>query len=226
MKRASKLFSVEDKKQVAEAVAEAERKTSGELVPVVATSSGRYERAEDIVGLCVALVTVAIVWLLFQKTVMETGDWIKHHRLTMGLLPVLVLILAGFATGVGLSVRFPWLKRLFIHEKEMLATVDRAARESFQRLRVSQTEAQTGVLIYVSLFERMVRVLGDDTVANKFTDEDWKSVCRLVTDGLANGRAVDGFIHAIDTTGHLLEKHFPIRSDDKNELSNQLYLID
>ena len=43
MQRASDLFTEEQRKQVEKAVVEAEAKTSCEVVPVVATASGRYD---------------------------------------------------------------------------------------------------------------------------------------------------------------------------------------
>ncbi len=49
MKRASKLFDIEQRQRIEQAVVEAESKSSCEIVPVVATSSGRYDRPEDII---------------------------------------------------------------------------------------------------------------------------------------------------------------------------------
>ena len=58
MKLASQIFNDQERKRVDDAVAQAEKRTSAEIVPVVATSSGRYDRAEDIVGLFVGLIVV------------------------------------------------------------------------------------------------------------------------------------------------------------------------
>jgi putative membrane protein len=66
MKRASKLLSDSDRKKISEAVAEAEKTTSGEIVTTIATSSGRYDRAEDIFGLLVGLVSLGLCWMWFQ----------------------------------------------------------------------------------------------------------------------------------------------------------------
>jgi uncharacterized membrane protein len=56
MRRATDLFDQQQRKQVAQAVVEAEANTSCEIVPVVATVSGRYDRPEDIIGLWLAVI--------------------------------------------------------------------------------------------------------------------------------------------------------------------------
>jgi putative membrane protein len=84
----------------------------------------------------------------------------------------------------------------------------------------------TGVLIYVSLYEHMVRVVGDDAVMEKISREDWEGICRLVVDGMKADNAAQGLTLAIRQSGELLARHFPILPDDHNELSNELILID
>ena len=59
MQQASTLFNEEQQQQVERAVQAAEGLTSCEVVPVVATASGRYDRPEDIVGLWLATLAAA-----------------------------------------------------------------------------------------------------------------------------------------------------------------------
>ena len=63
--RASEIFVDADRERVNQAVREAESATSAEILPVVARSSGRYDRPEDIVGLWFAALAMIIVWLVF-----------------------------------------------------------------------------------------------------------------------------------------------------------------
>lgn len=226
MKRASQLFTEGDRQKIVNAIAEAESKTAGEIVPVVATSSGRYDRGEDLFGVVVALLAVTLAWIFFQDVRPLKGDWTAGFRIVLGLIPVLIITLAGFVAGAAIATRFPILKLPFVSRKEMLEEVDRAAAEAFHRFRIRRTAAGTGILIYISLFERMVRVLGDDTIAEKLKQEDWNKVCSLVTESLAAGRPVEGLSQAILTCGELLSGHFPIQPDDKNELTNELHVID
>ena len=224
MKTASTLFNEQQRQFIAAAVTEAEQGTAGEIVPVVATVSGRYDRAEDLFGLLLGLVTLVVIWVLFQDTT-ETA-WAAGYTPTLGLAAVIAIIVAGFLVGASLATRFPVLRLPFIPPREMRQEVERRAFEAFQRYRIRTTRGGTGVLIYVSLYEHMVRVVGDDAVTEKISREDWEGICRLVVDGMKADNAAQGLTLAIRQSGELLARHFPILPDDHNELSNELILID
>lgn len=226
MKKASELFSGEDRAAIAAAVEQAERATSGEIVPVVATVSGRYDRAEDVVGLLAALLLVGLGWLLFQDVVPLGGDWEQGYTLAFPLLGVLVAIVAGFAGGAALATAFPLLRLPFIPRREMEEEVERRAAEAFQRCRVRATAGATGILVYVSLYERMVRVVGDDAIAAKLDDAAWAGVVEQVTAGMGRGDPVGGLNDGIRRCGELLAAHFPIEPGDRDELPNALVCLD
>lgn len=226
MQKASRLFSETDRKTISAAIADAERRTSGEIVPVVATASGRYDRAEDLFGLLVALAALVMAWLAFQGVHAHQDPWGVRQSVSLGLLPVVVIVLLGFSLGAVLASFCPALRLPFIGTAEMKDEVERAAQSAFRRFRIRGTAGGTGVLIYVSLYEHRVRVLGDETVDGKLSPADWNDVCSLVTDGLRSGRPADGLAAAIRRCGALLEAHFPVAADDRNELGNTLHLVD
>jgi len=222
MRRASQLFSQSDRTAVAEAVRQAEKRTTAEIVPVVATSSGRYDRAEDIFGVLTALVVVAVAWLLFQGV--DVSGWDATTRLTLPV--VLALFVVGFILGSAAATWIPALKLPFIPRREMDEELERSAAAAFQALRVRGTGAGVGVLLYVSLLERRVRVLPDDPVAAKLGPDAWKEVCELVVAGLRSGTPADGLCRAIARCGELLSGPFPWTESDRDEISNELRLID
>ena len=76
--KASALFSEEDRQAINEAVTEAESQTSAEIMTVVATDSGRYDRPEDIVGLFAGLASMIVAWGIFQQDDPTAGD--HHHQ--------------------------------------------------------------------------------------------------------------------------------------------------
>jgi putative membrane protein len=226
MKRASHFLTEEDRKTISEAVAEAEKNTSGEIVPAIATVSGRYDRAEDIAGLALALAAVTLSWTLFQDIRFPEGDWTAGPRIALGLLPCLVIILMGFAAGSALASYVPVLRRPFIARKEMDEEVERRAHEVFARERVRGTTGGTGILIYVSLYERIVRVLPDDAIAGKISQAEWNAVRDLVLDGIKTEHPGQGLTQAVLKCGELLKEHFPIEPGDVNELTNELRILD
>jgi len=222
---ASKLFSAEDRKAVSTAVAEAEKKTSAEIVPVIATASDRYERAEDLVGLATSLVAVTSVWTQFQR-LRPSSDWDGPDELNLRLLYVLAVIVGGWVVGVLLAKGVPWLKRLAVSRRAMTARVLIAAHHAFDSLHAHKTVGGTGVVIYVSLFERRVCIWADRKVSEKIPEAEWKGITEGLIRALRDGTPREGFVEAIRKAGDLLAKPFPIQPGDVNELPNELRILD
>jgi len=84
MCQASKPFSDQQRRQIEEAVAAAEAKASCEIIPVVATVSGRYDRPEDLIGLWLAFLAAVSLWLALPGAA-EQGTWDTLPQLTAAL---------------------------------------------------------------------------------------------------------------------------------------------
>ena len=97
--------------------------------------------------------------------------------------------------------------------------------DAFGSFRVRRTAAGTGILLYVSLFERTVCVLGDDAIAARLEQKDWSEVRDIILKGLGSGRAADALCEAIARCGDLLSRHFPYRAGDVNEIGDELRLV-
>ena len=221
------VITQEQREAVSRAVAEAERGTSGEIVPVLARQSGRYDRAEDICGLVFALAALAFVWLVFQDLQVDDGGWAPRFVPAVGLVGMLVAVVVGFAGGVFVAARFPLLRRPFVPTRQMRADVERAAAEAFFKYRVRRTANATGVVLYVSVYERIVRVVGDDAIATVLTQSDWNEVRDRIIERVRQGEIADGLIAGVESAGRLLRTHFPAADadTDPDELHNELRII-
>lgn len=226
MKKASNYFSDKDKKLIEDAIARAESNTSGEIVPVVASVSGRYDRAEDVFGVLFSLILFSIASLYTQKLTPIAGQWEVEVTSVITLPWALAIIFIGFILGAILATFFPVLRLIFISKKEMQEEVERSAMEAFHQFRIRGTQGATGVLIYISLYEHTVRVLGDQKINDKLNQQDWDEVCALVIAGMKSKQPVDKLVEGIALCGELLAEHFPIEEDDQNELPNTLQLLD
>src|SRR3989338_2249162 len=195
-----------------------------EIIPVVATASGRYDRAEDLFGVVLALVALAAAWLGFQDMSAPAG-WAGTHEAVLGLVSILLIVFFGFVAGAVLATRVPVLRLPFLTRREMQAEVERSAAAAFQQFRVRATAGATGILIYISLYERMVRVLGDDVIAARLGQSDWEALRDLVIQGLCEGEPARGLVRAVEQCGALCAVHFPSQPRDRNELSNALLII-
>jgi putative membrane protein len=222
MVKASKLFSKADRDAIKHAVTQAEKNTSGEIIPVIATVSGRYDRAEDVFGLLFSLACVAIGWILFHTNI-PADSWGSFN---FDLTAILITVFLGFVVGVLLTHLLPSLRLPFIALKEMQEEVDRAAAAAFQHNRLRNTQESTGILIYVSLQEHQVKVIGDDGISAKLTPTDWEHICEAIIQGFKAKDYTKGIIEGINLSGILLAEHFPIKTGDTNELANELVIID
>lgn len=140
MKHARDFFTPEEREKISKAVLEAEKQTSGEIVPVVATASGRYDRAEDIGGLLLGLIALTASWLRYQRILPVEGDWAHGQRLTLGLGWLLLIVVGGFIVGAGITSRVGWLRRLLVSHREKRQEVERGAWEAFGRFRVGRRD--------------------------------------------------------------------------------------
>jgi putative membrane protein len=225
MQQASTLFNEEQRQQVEQAVHTAEGITSCEIVPVVATSSGRYDRPEDIVGLWLAAIAAALVWYLLPRTLNESGTWEGPSPLLQ--VPIILLAVVGsFFLGVVLATHTAWLRRLFTPRQQMLTEVSSRARETFFDKRIHHTQEATGLLIYLSLFERLAVVLGDETVMETVGQDFLDNLCGQLTAGMREGHPTEALCSVIATAGEKMSDPLPRGDQDSNELHDTLVLLD
>ncbi|WP_339729278.1 hypothetical protein [uncultured Gimesia sp.] len=225
MQSAFNYLTEAQQKQVEQAVVEAEKQTSCEIVPVLATSSGRYDRPEDIVGLWLTVITALTLWFLFPRTAGQTGDWGGMPVFIELILAALLLILA-FIIGAVAGSRIGWLRRLFTPRQQMQDEVAARAREIFFDKRVHHTEGGTGILIYISLFEHTAVALADQTVIDKLGQSFLDQVCQKLTEGLHSGDETTAICNVIQEIGEQASTPLPRAEDDQNELHDVLVLID
>jgi uncharacterized membrane protein len=83
------------------------------------------------------------------------------------------------------------------------------ALEVFSRLRVWDTEANNGVLIYVQLADRTVEIVADRGFQGRVSAAEWAAVCRLMEEHFRAGRFQLGSIAGVDAVASLLARHFP-----------------
>ena len=226
MKPASLHFTPEQRKRIDAAVAVAEVETSAEIVPVVATASGRYDRAEDVAGLYLGLALMALTFFLLPDTRPEPGAWDWTPAWVAALLLV-ASVVTGFVVGAAVASRAAWLRRLFTPDVEMRQEVQRSAREAFFDRRVHHTASGGGVLIYVSLYERTAAVLADEAVLDKLGPDALVDLCDLLTGKLRDGADLTtALCDTIAATGDRLAGVLPDAPDDVNEIPDALVVVD
>jgi uncharacterized membrane protein len=92
----------------------------------------------------------------------------------------------------------------------------------FEELGMHRTRDRNGILIYVSVADRQVAVIGDRAIHEKVPDGFWNAVVALLKLHFAAGRRAEGLVEAVHTVAEKLQAYFPLRHDDSNELSNEV----
>lgn len=223
MKKATEFLTKEELATVEAAVVAAEQKTSVEIVPVIASDSGRYDRAEDLTGLWLGMLFMIALWIVWPVRHVESGDW--GAGFPLNYIAWIAALLSGFVAGVFLCSRTPLLRRLMTPRSELAAEVQRRAREVFFDQRIHHTSGATGVLIYVSLFERTVCILADETATKALPSGEITRLCGALTKQLG-GNPAAGLAECIEALGRQLAPALPRESQDQDELANGVILID
>ena len=204
--RADKFFTGDEQERIRQAVIAAESKTSGEIVPMLVTSSARYTEVE-LLGLIAGLFAGMLAEFFW-------GDpWGSHY---FNLWPVLGA-LVGF-----LICRVSTVKRLLSSQHRIADAVHVLALASFTEQGLHYTKDHTGILLFVSLLEHRVEMLADRGINEKVEPGTWDEVVAMIKTGLRSGAACASFCNAIERCGAILATHFPRQPDDKDELSNRL----
>lgn len=219
------LFTPADREEIAQAVREAESKTSAEIVPVVAAASGRYDRPEDIVGLWVGSIALALVWWFWPQPTPQPGDWGETPRWYQ-LVALLGAGLIGFVLGALVASRIGWLRRLFTPHGQMIEEVQARTRGLFFDSRVHHTAGATGLLVYVSLFEHLAVVLGDRAIEEKLGQPTLDQICARLTSALHQGTIAQALATAIREAGDRLGPVLPRLEGDVNELPDALVVLE
>ena len=203
---AERFFTDEEKERIRQAVISAERKTSGEIVPMLVTSSARYTEVEllgVITGLCVGML----------------AEWFWGDPWGSPFLNLWPVIGAFFGF---LLCRIPGVKRLVASKARIAEAVHTMALASFTEHGLHYTRDHTGILILVSLTEHRVEVLADRGINAKVETGLWQEIAGILIEGLKAHNACDAFCKAITRCGEILAAHFPHQPADKDELPDSL----
>lgn len=211
---AARFLSDADRQRITRCVQEVENRTSGEIVPLVKSASFHYPAAALRAALAVSAVVAA-------ATTAAEDVFMPWGTLSLPDLWVFPSVFAAcFLAVFALTSLAPVLKRPFISRAEMTDEVEEAALTAFTRHRLSETRDRTGILLYVSVFERQVVVLGDKGINDKVDRETWQQVVDIVLRGIREGRPADALCEAVTRCGELIALRFPLRAGDTDELHN------
>ena len=120
-----------------------------------------------------------------------------------------------FAVEAALPLRALW------HRKNARAR----ALEVFAQLRVWDTQANSGVLLYLLWADRAIEVVADRGIAALVPASAWESICAEVRDGLRGAQPADAVIAGVVKIGDLLRATLPGEKSTPDELPDDPVLL-
>ena len=212
MKNLAETFlSKADQERVNTAVAAVEKKTAGEIVCMVVSSSYPYAMA-DVLGATTIALPLALLATHFL------GGWLWIGTQNMWLF--LGLFAIFFALFYWVVDHWPALKRRFISQREIDEEVEEAAVTAFFKQGLYRTRDANGVLLFISVFEHKVWLLADKGIHEKVSQTEWDRLVGRIIRDIRHGQRADAICNAIADIGGLLQSHFPVKPDDTDELKN------
>ena len=203
-----KLLTESEQRQVAAAIERIERDTDAELVTVLAA------RADDYTY--ISLLWAGLIALLLPGPVNLVGGWLSAGH----------LLLAQWATFIlcSLLFRLPAITTRLVPRAVRHWRASNLARRQFIELNLHRTEAESGMLIFVSEAERYVEILVDRGISSRLDDSTWQAIVETFTAQVKRGETLQGFLTCIEACGALLTEHLPA-THERNELPDRLVIL-
>ena len=200
-------FSAAENAEITRTIQEVELQTSGEVAVMVVEQSDSYPESRILAG----VLTGSLLALGITDLLLDDSLW--------GFLPLAATfsLLIAWLTGY-----LPLVKRFFIPAARLEEMVREQAVQEFFKQGLYKTRDATGVLFFISLFERRVWVLADQGINEKISPESLQAYAADIASGIKEGRAAEALCREIRGIGKVLVQHFPVHSDDINELSDQV----
>jgi len=195
------------------AVAEAERRTGGEIVALALASADDYPvaywKGAALTGLAAAVLAAAVD--LLRPIWVTRPAW------------MLLFVACGMLVGALAALAVPPFRRWLCGAALLDRRMEQRAREAFLVHEVWKTRDRTGILVTVSRFERRVVVIADAGIHAVVPAGTWD---RLAGDTAAMVRQSGpgaGLLAAVRKSGEILLAHgLARRVDDRNELADEV----
>lgn len=94
------------------------------------------------------------------------------------------------------------------------------AIEVFSLLRLWDTDARNGVLIYLLLADRDIEIVADRGL-NVVEAAEWEAICKVMEQALRRGQFQHALVDGVQAVSRIVARHFPRRDADRDELPDR-----
>lgn len=183
-------------------VQEIERGTDAEIVIVVRSRSGTYRHADYLAGALLGF--AGLLFLLFSPF-----DF-SHYFVAIDVALL-------FGAGVYVSSRSTAVRRLLTTKKYRMEAVREGAAAMFYEAGIANTDAEMGVIVYLSLLERRLELIADRGVLKAAPALEWNE-CLYELHRTGRRPELETLLKALNQLGMLLARVLPPTGENPNEL--------
>lgn len=206
------------------AVADAEQGTDGEIVTIVSQRSDSYRDAALHYAVLAMLMVAGLCALspplLEAIAYPGASGWGEINPAR--LLFTLTLLLAIAFLAVRYAMEWSPLRLALTPKATKARRVRRRAIEYFKVGAERRTKARIGILLYLSLEERIAEIVADEAIHSKVPPERWGEAMAALIEQVRAGKSGEGMAAAVMAIGKIIGEHFPKTDDDENELPDRL----
>ena len=199
-----------ERDRISQAVLEAEKLTTGEIVPMIVAQSDDYPGARWRLAIVIALLFGFLAYFFLDDFDPAWILWVQ--------IPGLYI---GYSLGTFGVVLRPFLASSKIDEE-----VHQRALQAFFSRDLHATKDRTGILVMASLLERRAEILADTGINAKVPLDTWQEILNDMTGKIKSGDLTEGICTAVRECGEVLAKDFPGTHDNPNEISNKIIIED
>ena len=199
-----------ERDRISQAVLEAEKLTTGEIVPMIVAQSDDYPGARWRLAIVIALLFGFLAYFFLDDFDPAWILWVQ---------------IPGLYIGYGLG-NFSVVLRPFLASSKIDEEVHQRALQAFFSRDLHATKDRTGILVMASLLERRAEILADTGINAKVPLEMWQEILDDMTGKIKSGDLTEGICTAVRECGEVLAKDFPGAHDNPNEISNKIIIED
>lgn len=201
----------EDISEVENSIKSFEQKTGCELLLVMAKSSDEYPGATWRFGILSSFIITFIFSLFFEF----------HHSY---LWPLFSMALTFIFVWIG---HFNWAKKMALSDLEVNRECQEKSFEYFHTLGTSKVSHKVTAMIMVSVLERKIMVLVDETLKSKISQNELDELVNIMQVHFKPGDMSTGLIKSIDSLETKILKNFGGKVSEINpsELSDRIHFL-
>jgi putative membrane protein len=190
---------------IAQAVKEAEAKTSTEIVVCIRGSSGQDRGIAALLGLVVLVLAQVVISLLLPE------------------LSFFLMLAMALAAGVAAFLLSDWfdLGLKLLPATLVMDAAREAARAAFLDRGVDHTADRNAVMLFVSRAERYVEVLPDRGLAEAIPAQRWRNIVAKFQENAGREGMVPAIAAAVAELGAICAGPFPAGADNPDLLPDR-----